>query len=375
MSWVGVAGLGVNLIGGLVGKKKDKQAANQLQQMGRLWNTSIAGGGGVSGYAGENGAGFSLGDFAYPQFQQNTVANTASDFARQAMFGLPFDVTQAHEALGSQDLDLGAFLRGEQGAGALAGRSLLDAFNPSRTAQGVYESELGLLRQQAAPEEQRQMRSFAQQMFGSGRGAVTGVAGNEGSVGGGRLAAAFGEGLGRADVERQLQARQSGFNAAASEENLLRSAFGRFADMQGLAADFNSARFGRTNDFLTQNYNRSVNNAQLPPQLAMLFQNLAGSGISNALSIGDYGLGVGQFALDNSRIAASARTGAAIPAANLQARSQTAPYQILGGALAQATPVGGGLAELFSRFSRPGGGTQPYVDAPTTSRIMSEPYA
>lgn len=75
------------------------------------------------------------------------------------------------------------------------GRDLMGA--QAQDYSGVMQDRLGLLRQQAAPFEERALNSLATSAFGRGR---------LGSTGGGRDLEAFGRGLSQADTSRQLDA-------------------------------------------------------------------------------------------------------------------------------------------------------------------------
>lgn len=115
-------------------------------------------------------------------------------------------------------------------AGDLAGRSALDAFTGAGRAETHTARAYDLLTRQAQPQEQAALESFKTGLRNTGRGAVTGAAGNEASIGGGRLAAAFAQGQSRADLDRQLAAQQYGERTARLEEDLVSSAFRRFSD-------------------------------------------------------------------------------------------------------------------------------------------------
>lgn len=122
------------------------------------------------------------------------------------------------------------------------------------TFDDVRASQLDLLRQQAAPFEQRAFDNLQNNQFATGR---------LGSSGGALQTEAFARGLGQADLDRQLAASSEArnvqnnalglasgsFGLGASQrglaDNLLNSAFGRFSGLSGLANDIEGSRFGQ----------------------------------------------------------------------------------------------------------------------------------
>jgi hypothetical protein len=307
-SWIKLAGMASSVLGANADRNAQSDMMKRLQTT--LGGNVLNGPGGSTAFSNDAGAGVDLGMLSKLFGQQAGFAGSASDMASGALNGgVPGNVQQYGNMLDNQNLDLGSFLRTQGGASGLAGMSLMDAFNPNRTAQQIGQQQLDLMRQQARPAEQQAMQDFSQNLYSTGRGAVTGVAGNEGSIGGGRLAAAFGQGLGNADLQRQIAAQAQGQSAATNQEDLLKSAFGRFGDMSNLSNTANTSIFNRQRGVMTDAYGRAVGQATMPASIAAAFQNLTNSGESGALNIGDYGNSLMAAALQNSQAGASARTG------------------------------------------------------------------
>lgn len=300
---------GASLLGGILGKKKDAKTAASLRTT--LADRFMTGAGGLQGWAGDQGAGFNLGDLDFPFQNQVGVANMASGRAQDTLAGgVPFGIRQASMALNNQPLDLGSFLSGQQGGNALAMRSLADAFGGGFNPETIAANQLTKLRAAAAPQEQQAMQGFMQNLYSTGRGAVTGAPGAEGSVGGGRLAAAFGQGLGQADLQRQVQAQEMGIAGANASENLLKSAFGRFMDTSQFAQESGTNAFNRRRGVMEGAYGREVDMSRMPPQLAAMFQSLATSGLGNAANLQGLGLDAQGAALQVAQAGANARVGA-----------------------------------------------------------------
>jgi hypothetical protein len=193
------------------------------------------------------------------------------------------------------------------------------------------QQTLDLLRQQAAPFEQRAFNANQQNLFGTGR---------LGTTGGGLQTEAFARGLGQADLARQLQAGQESRLASSQQDQLLSSAFSRFGDTSRLAADLNQGLFGREQQ-----------SALFPGQLQAQQLGLAGTALGGQSQLFDQGMAQFQAALN----AAIARSNAAAGvASNLTAQSgQGGALAGLYGGLASgagAAAAGGsttGLAALF----------------------------
>ena len=198
-----------------------------------------------------------------PQANNNFFAGLQNAIGRnagmaEAGIGEAFNFGQATNPLGNQ-------------AFGIAGQQLGDI----GTFDDVRSSQLDLLRQQAAPFEERAFNNLQNNQFATGR---------LGSSGGALQTEAFARGLGQADLDRQLAASgearnvqnnalglaSGSFGLGASQrglaDNLLNSAFGRFGNFAGLANDVEQSRFG-------QNLTAQNNNFG---QLQSLFGNALG---------------------------------------------------------------------------------------------------
>ena len=161
--------------------------------------------------------------------------------------------------LGLADFGINQAFDFQQGANAFADRRFGQAENFFNEAagggsEGARARTLDLLRQQAAPFEDRAFTSLLDNQFATGR---------LGSTGGALQTEAFARGLGQADLSRQLAANQEGRNfqqnalglaagfqgagtgARTLGDNLLGNAFGRFSGLSNLALDAEGQRFGQ----------------------------------------------------------------------------------------------------------------------------------
>lgn len=125
--------------------------------------------------------------------------------------------------------------------------------------QGMVNDRLNLLRQQAAPFEERAFDSLQQRLFSQGR---------LGSTGGSLDTEAFARGLGQADLSRQLEAQNLGMAAQDQLFGQAASRAGLFGNLAGQS--LNAASLGANNNM----------------NLASLFSGLAGQslGIEQALA-------------------------------------------------------------------------------------------
>lgn len=161
--------------------------------------------------------------------------------------------------LGLADFGINQAFGFQQGANAFADRRFGQAegfFNEAAGggSEAARARTLDLLRQQAAPFEDRAFTSLLDNQFATGR---------LGSSGGALQTEAFARGLGQADLSRQLAANQEGRNfqqnalglaagfqgagtgARTLGDSLLGNAFGRFGNLAGLSADVEGQRFGQ----------------------------------------------------------------------------------------------------------------------------------
>ena len=122
----------------------------------------------------------------------NPFLNFAQQTGNTGIPGLFGDMQSTLQNMPSGAFD--QFNQQMQGAQGIANQDL----------QGLMASRLGLLRQQAAPQEQQQYNSLQNRLFGQGR---------LGSTGGGNEVQSFARGLGEADLSRQMQAQNLGLQA------------------------------------------------------------------------------------------------------------------------------------------------------------------
>lgn len=190
-----------------------------------------------------------------------------------------------------------------------AGQQLQDAMMGGDAAR---MRTLDLLRQQAQPFENRAMNDLQNRQFSMGQ---------LGTSGGGLQTEAFARGLGQADLQRQLDASQEGRNfqnnamglatgaagmgsgLASQEDQLLQSAFGRFSTMQGMNADLNEARFGRS--------------MYAPEQLRQMQLGNINSALGINSTLQGQGLNMFNAGLSASQAGANARLGGSQVAGNI----------------------------------------------------------
>lgn len=199
-----------------------------------------------------------------------------------------FDQTAMQQLMGGQQMmGLGGSIMGAANPFAAMANDFTQ--RSGQSFDDLRANELSLLRQQAAPQEEQQLSTLQDQLFGMGR---------MGTTGGSKDMEAFARGLGQADLGRQLAATQTArqlqqqqgnlanifgglanqtrgtglqafglnpaFASAASglfsqgtqrgdlgqritglESDLMTAAFDRFGATSGLAADLNQALFNR----------------------------------------------------------------------------------------------------------------------------------
>jgi hypothetical protein len=163
-----------------------------------------------------------------------------------------------------------------------------------QTYDDVYAQRLGLLREQAAPFEERALNSFQQRQYNMGR---------MGSTGGGRDVEAFARGLGQADTTRQLDAMNLaeslyGRNLAAGQGFMgtglqgIFSGYGAGTNMLGAAGQFGCLCGNTTHSMFgaNQGFNALVN-ARAQQRMANASQ-LFGFGQNLNQNIMETGLGL-----------------------------------------------------------------------------------
>lgn len=253
------------------------------------------------------------------------------------------------------------------------------------SGEQARQRQLDLLRQAAAPEEQRQLQSFRENLFATGRGATTG---------GAQLAEAFARGLGQADVQRQLAASQEGRAAQSQalsraqgltglygtttglEENLLQGAFGRFAQTQQLLGGLGATQFQRGLGLNELAYSRAQQNLQTQMGLAQFAPQLQALQLAPAISALQAQAGLQTQALEpfqnalalaqaqaNARIGAGSNVAAITSNANFGAPYQAGANLLLGIGERLGQSGGNTLTNAFSQFSSP---------SPTSPSILQQ---
>jgi len=362
MTWGAVIGAAVSLVGTAVsadqaGKDRSaqKKAAKKLSNV-TFDPKSITGPGGAGVTFGEEGTQFDLGGFQgiFDQFGDAASAGIEGgldlqDASNQFLPGIFQGIGQAgqlsQEAFDrAGDLQFDGFQRGLQdqlfgGAGQSLNR-LSGGFDD------IQANTLNLLRQQAAPFEQRAFGNLQDNQFATGR---------LGSSGGALQTEAFARGLGQADTDRQLasfgEARNvqqsfqqllqqqlgGGQGLAGQESDLLNSAFSQFGNTLGLANDLSTDVFNRGSSTFNQGF-QGAGGQQALIQMLMGLGNFSGNleqsrantelqakgGAAQAVSnfgagSGDVaatflgGLGQNIFASDSSGFGNPAATGGGVP--------------------------------------------------------------
>ena len=403
----GVAGLGSaysSYRGARAQEEAQRRAQEQIAQgMFQQFGFGNPGGGGPFGsYDPATGSiTTGLGDRLQGQLDQTDAF--ANFFANQAggnQLGGAFSTLGAlgqvagNQPIGNQGLFSG--LQGRaQGALDLAGLGLgasaqdAAALNPlGNQAFGVAGQQLGeiggfedvrsrqldLLRQQAAPFEERQFSNLQDTLFAQGR---------LGSTGGALQTEAFARGLGQADLSRQLAASgearnfqqnalglaQGAFGIGGQQrglsDSLLSSAFGNFGNIAGLSSDIEQSRFGQS--MMGQNNLFSQLQGLMGNQvgLAQAQQGLDSGAFGNFLRALTAGQGISQIPLDRLSTQLGfeqARSNAALGAGSAQLGVQlgqgsdalAAAFSGLSGA-SQSGGLQGFLGSLGGLFGGGGG--------------------
>jgi hypothetical protein len=296
--------------------------------------------------------------------------------------GLPQDPSQAGINMQANSLQglFGNTLQGVQGfqgvGGGLASTAFRGAADQAVAAsQGfsdVQANTLSQLRQQAQPFEQRQFDSLQNNQFATGR---------LGTSGGALQTEAFARGLGQADLSRQLASAQEarstqqnalglsqglagiGGGVQGLNDQLLQSAFGRFAQTSGMFGDVNQQRLGNSILMNDIGYQRNQQNFANQQTAALFPQQVQASWLQNALSalqgqagIQNQGLNLFNTGLQAEQAAANARLGAGGTLGNIVNNPNfgAAGYggaQALGQIAQQFAPQGGYVGALRDLFA------------------------
>ncbi len=325
---------------------------------------------------------------AFTQAQQGlSTAGQMGGFNPAALFG-------GAQTLAGQIPGSNQFQTGLQNTAFGNAQGLLGSLG--QTYDSAYGNTLGTLRQQALPEEQRQMAGLTDNLFATGR---------LGSTGGALQTEAFARGLGQADLSRQLaattmaqQAQQNqlglatgqvgigtglanqgnnnmgalssamqgmfgaGFQGQSLQDQLLNSAFGRFGQTAQMAADLNQARFARSMYGNETMYNRGqnmlgtqINLAGLPASLQAAQLGNVNSALSGQSGIQSQILQMFGAGLSAEQAAANARVGAGSnmaqivgsPSFGAAGQANAAMWSQLGSSLLNQNGLGGALGRIF----------------------------
>lgn len=376
-------GIGGSVLGASTQNGLNTASQNAARNSQQLYNFGASGPGSFGGAYTANPGG--LGGNVNLNYGNLTGVNQnlqglAQTLTNQAgtVNGAPLDVTNANQYLQSQLGNLQPYQGGYnsafgQAAGALPGaagnaNNFYGAANtqltaagqdPSTYANGVYSN----LTAQAKPWEDAQTAALQDSQFGKGQ---------TGTSGGALQTQAFAQGLGTADLQRQITAQQMGQQQQAQAVSnagslsgagnaLLSNAFNNFNTTGASGANVNSAAFGQGNT----NVGTQSQLATLPSYLQSLFLGNSASALGQQAGIQTqagnlYSLGLGTNSANGNLLAGAA--GQLSANANGQNTSQN-PYgnllQSIFGSAANASSGSsgaGGLGGLGSALSSLFGG-------------------
>ena len=197
------------------------QRANVMEgAFGSLFNQSVRGGNLQEQQAIRQGQG--LGG--------NDLASTYAGAQNQMMPGMAQAMTNRRMSEGMEQFgQMGQNLRGQAGEQQTMAKDLMGT-----NYADAQQQQLSLLRQQAAPEEERAGNSMMQRLFSMGQ---------MGTEGGARNMEAFGEGQAKADLSRQLQSQQWGNQMQQQDRTMGMNMYGQAGQSMGQAGNmFNSGQ-------------------------------------------------------------------------------------------------------------------------------------
>jgi hypothetical protein len=323
------AAAGLSAAGSLFGARSQKKLQKQALAMQRE---------AANAKLGYNMGGISANDYGIDLGQwgglQDLFRTGAGEALGSMTTGVPDDVMNAFGAM-QPFMNRGQF-RPEMmeqlfsGAGGLADEL-------SRGTDDIYNSTLGRLRAEAAPEEERLTQAHNQRLFNTGQG---------GTTGGAMQTEAFAKGLGQADIGRQLAA---GGEARAASQDVM----GRFAKLfQGGMdiADLNEDREASMYDRTWQRFKDTVGLAELPSSLNSSRLNIVNSLMQGAQGIQDMGMGVfdmGNALLTGKRNALTGQANQFMNASRNASPVADAFAAFGAGAMGNRT-----FADLFNRMPR-----------------------
>lgn len=218
--------------------------------------------------------------------------------------------------------------------------SALSTLNMSPEQLG--SQQLDIMRQLAAPEEQRARVGLRDNLFAQGR---------LGTTGGGVQQQALAEAQSNADLQRQLasmnfgqQLRQGALGQLGLQDQLLQGAYGRQLGQAGFNAQRSLDRFNLAGNLFDVARGARIQQAQLPFQMGAL-------GLANLSGI--QGLGMPNFsnALNAAIAASNSRLGGSTTVANMANNQRSGIMDLATGVLG-AAGASGGFGSLFSSDKR-----------------------
>lgn len=213
--------------------------------------------------------------------------------------------------------------------------------------QGLADERLGLLRQQAAPFEERAGNQFRQQLFN--RGVL-----NE-NTGSSILAEGFGRGMAQADLSRQLEAQNFATNQLQNER-----AFG--TQLFGLGSALNQQGFQANMGFADAGMNRAQARLAGAQGLFGFGQGITDLNLNRSINQLNAMLGIGAdqragIALGGQLGSAQSAAGAAMAPYHMKANQSPLGQMLSSFGMAGMSGGGGGIGSLFGGGGGSGGGT------------------
>lgn len=329
-----LAGAGINTAAQSSQNSTAQQMAQTASQFGPFGAT---GQGGIGGTYGNNQFGLNLGSLANPYSQFAGLAGSNLS-AAGGVNGLPSTVSNANFmtpslanafGLASNQLTGPASSTANTAFVGAGNQAQLASQDPTAYANSVYQN----LTQQAAPWEQKQLNDLTDSEFARGQ---------LGSTGGALQTQAFAQGLGTADLQRQLQAQ----SLAQTNQN---NAATRASTLGGLGNSLLSNAFGNFNNIT----NTGVNNLGAQSSLSFLPANLQGAYLGNANSSLSGANNAQQSALNLFNTGLNTQTQNSAAAAR---GGQLAAY-LANGQNTAGSPVGQLLQGLFGGMANNAGST------------------
>lgn len=260
-------------------------------------------------------------------------------------------------------------------------------FGDIGTAEQVRGDVLGLLRQQAAPFEERAFSGLQDKQFATGR---------LGSSGGALQTEAFARGLAQADTDRQLRSFAEGRNVQQNAlglaqglsgigsgalnlgDNLMGNAFRNFGAMSGLAQDIDRQRFGQETSVQQNLFNQLGSIFGNQARTAGLQDQLQTSNFSNFLRALGAGQAINQIPLDRLKFAQDVeaqRQNAAIGVgSNLGTAGAGSGWDSAAAAFSGLAGAAQNFGSIFQNIGQPASTTAPSAYTPTAQQAFGSSY-